>query len=256
MTLLTIHQLSAGYGKLEVLHGVDLAVEKGQFLAILGPNGSGKSTLVKSIFGLTRIFGGSISLEQTPLVGLPTETIGRHGLAYVPQRENVFTGLTVQENLRLAVRHMQKGAADAALTEVYQIFPILEQRHKQRGGRLSGGERQMLAISLAWLARPRVMLLDEPSAGLSPLIVKEIFRVLRQLSESGLTLLVVEQNARSVLRWCDYAYVLREGRVAFQGSAADILTDEETVKGYLGVGRGVDNTSITAETQRTPRDAN
>lgn len=237
MPLLTIHQLTAGYGKLEVLHGVDLTVEKGQFLAILGPNGSGKSTLIKSIFGLTRIFGGSITLDQTPLVGLPTETISRHGLAYVPQRENVFTSMTVQENLLLAVRQMKKTAADAALAEVYQIFPILEQRQKQRGGRLSGGERQMLAISLAWLAQPRVMLLDEPSAGLSPLFVKEIFRVLRQLSERGLTLVVVEQNARSVLRWCDYAYVLREGRVAFLGTAADILADEETVKGYLGVGR-------------------
>ncbi len=237
MTLLTIHQLTAGYGKLEVLHGVDLAVAKGQFTAILGPNGSGKSTLVKSIFGLTRIFSGAITLDQTPLVGLPTETIGRYGLAYVPQRENVFTGMTVQENLLLAVRQMKKGAAEAALAEVYQIFPILEQRQKQRGGRLSGGERQMLAISLAWLSRPRVMLLDEPSAGLSPLFVKEIFRVLRQLSQAGLTLVVVEQNARSVLRWCDYAYVLREGRVAFQGSAANILADEETVKGYLGVGR-------------------
>lgn len=238
MTLLTIHQLTAGYGKLEVLHGVDLTVEKGQFLAILGPNGSGKSTLVKSIFGLTRIFGGSISLDHTPLVGLPTETIGRRGLAYVPQRENVFTTMTVQENLRLAVRQMKKTEANTALAELYQIFPILEQRHNQRGGRLSGGERQMLAISLAWLAQPRVMLLDEPSAGLSPLFVKEIFRVLRQLSERGLTLVVVEQNARSVLRWCDYAYVLREGRVTFQGTAADILADEETVKGYLGVGHG------------------
>lgn len=237
MALLTIHQLIAGYGKLEVLHGVSLSVEKGQFVAILGPNGSGKSTLVKSIFGLARIFGGSISLDQRSLVGLPTEAIGRYGLAYVPQRENVFTSMTVYENLRLAVRQARRTEAEQALAEVYQLFPILQQRQKQRGGRLSGGERQMLAISLAWLARPRVMLLDEPSAGLSPLFVKEIFQVLRQLSQSGLTLMVVEQNARSVLRWCDYAYVLREGQVAFQGSAADILADEETVKGYLGVGR-------------------
>jgi branched-chain amino acid transport system ATP-binding protein len=115
----------------------------------------------------------------------------------------------------------------------------LEQRQKQRAGRLSGGERQMLAIALGWLSRPRLMLLDEPSAGLSPLFVKEIFRVLRQLCENGLTLVVVEQNARSILRWCDYAYVLREGQIAFQGTSADILADEETVKGYLGVGRAV-----------------
>lgn len=237
MSLLSINQLSAGYGKLEVLHGVNLTVEPGQFVAILGPNGSGKSTLVKSVYGLTRVFGGSITFENTPLVGLPTEKIGGYGLAYIPQRENVFTSLTIHDNLRLAVRKLNKSATEQSLAEVFKLFPILEQRQNQRGGRLSGGERQMLAIALGWLSGPRLMLLDEPSAGLSPLFVKEIFRVLRQLCESGLTLVVVEQNARSVLRWCDYAYVLREGQVAFQGTSTDILADEETVKGYLGVGR-------------------
>ncbi|GIK43895.1 MAG: ABC transporter ATP-binding protein [Chloroflexota bacterium] len=237
MSLLTINQLTAGYGKLEVLHGISLAVEPGQFVAILGPNGSGKSTLVKSVFGLTRIFGGSIAVESTPLVGLPTEKIGGQGLAYIPQRENVFTSMTIRDNLLLAVRKLGQAAATRSLDEVYQLFPILEQRQAQRAGRLSGGERQMLAIALGWLSRPRLMLLDEPSAGLSPLFVKEIFRVLRHLCDGGLTLVVVEQNARSVLRWCDYAYVLREGQVAFQGTSADILADEETVKGYLGVGR-------------------
>ncbi|MCL4295880.1 MAG: ABC transporter ATP-binding protein [Anaerolineae bacterium] len=237
LSLLTINGLTAGYGKLEVLHGISLAVEPGQFVAILGPNGSGKSTLVKSVFGLTRIFGGSIAVESMPLVGLPTEKIGRQGLAYIPQRENVFTSMTIRDNLLLAGRKLGQAAAARSLDEVYQLFPILEQRQAQRAGRLSGGERQMLAIALGWLSRPRLMLLDEPSAGLSPLFVKEIFRVLRHLCDGGLTLVVVEQNARSVLRWCDYAYVLREGQVAFQGTSADILADEETVKGYLGVGR-------------------
>jgi branched-chain amino acid transport system ATP-binding protein len=232
-----IENLTAGYGKLEVLHGVSLIVEPGQFVAILGPNGSGKSTLVKSVFGLTRVFGGSIILEKTALVGLPTEKVGEYGLAYIPQRENVFTSMTIHDNLLLAVRKLKLQAAQQSLSEVYQLFPILEQRQKQRAGRLSGGERQMLAIALGWLSRPRLMLLDEPSAGLSPLFVKEIFRVLRQLCENGLTLVVVEQNARSILRWCDYAYILREGQIAFQGTSADILADEETVKGYLGVGR-------------------
>jgi branched-chain amino acid transport system ATP-binding protein len=239
LSLLKIESLTAGYGKLEVLHGVSLMVEPGQFVAILGPNGSGKSTLIKSVFGLTRVFGGSIILEKTELVGLPTEKIGGYGLAYIPQRENVFTSMTIHDNLLLAVRNLRQQAAQQSLSEVYQLFPILEQRQKQRAGRLSGGERQMLAIALGWLSRPRLMLLDEPSAGLSPLFVKGIFRVLRQLCEKGLTLVVVEQNARSVLRWCDYAYVLREGQIAFQGTSADILADEETVKGYLGVGRAV-----------------
>jgi branched-chain amino acid transport system ATP-binding protein len=239
MSLLTINQLTAGYGKLEVLHGISLTVKPGQFIAILGPNGSGKSTLVKSVFGLTRIFGGSIVFDKTSLLGLPTEKIGNYGLAYIPQRENVFTSMTIHDNLLLAVRNLNQQAIQQSLSQVYQLFPILEQRQKQRGGRLSGGERQMLAIALGWLSRPRLMLLDEPSAGLSPLFVKEIFRVLRQLCENGLTLVVVEQNARSILRWCDYAYVLREGQIAFQGTSADILADEETVKGYLGVGRAV-----------------
>ena len=237
MSLLTINQLSAGYGKLEVLHEVSLAVEKGQFMAILGPNGSGKSTLIKSVFGLTNVFSGSIDMDGTALIGLPTEAIARHGLAYIPQQENVFTAMTVRENLLLAVRKLGREATEQALREVFELFPILEQRQKQCAGRLSGGERQMLAIALGWLSRPRLMLLDEPSAWLSPLLVKEIFRLLRQLGESGLTLVVVEQNARSILRWCDYAFILREGKITFQGSAADILADEETVKGYLGVGR-------------------
>ncbi|MBI1881839.1 MAG: ABC transporter ATP-binding protein [Chloroflexi bacterium] len=237
MSLLTINHLSAGYGKLEVLHGVNLTVEPGQFVAILGPNGSGKSTLVKSVFGLTHVFGGSITWESTPLIGLPTEKIGGYGLAYIPQRENVFTSMTIHENLLLAVRKLNKTAAKQSLAEIFKLFPTLELRQKQRAGRLSGGERQMLAIALGWLSRPRLMLLDEPSAGLSPLLVKEIFRVLRQLCENGMTLVVVEQNARSVLRWCDFAYILREGQIAFQGTSADILADEETVKGYLGVGR-------------------
>jgi branched-chain amino acid transport system ATP-binding protein len=247
LSLLSITHLNAGYGKLEVLHEVNLTVEPGQFVAILGPNGSGKSTLVKSVFGLTRVFGGSITFENTSLIGLPTEKIGGYGLAYIPQRENVFTAMTIRENLLLAVRKLDQAAAGQALAEIFKLFPTLELRQKQRAGRLSGGERQMLAIALGWLSRPRLMLLDEPSAGLSPLLVKEIFRVLRQLCESGLTLVVVEQNARSVLRWCDYAYVLREGRIAFQGTSAAILADEETVKGYLGVGR----TILEATRQRT-----
>ena len=237
MSLLTIDQLSAGYGKLEVLHGIDLAVEMGQFVAILGPNGSGKSTLIKSLFGLTHIFGGSITLDGAALLGRPAETVGQLGLAYVPQTQNVFTSLTIRENLLLAVRKLGRTEAEQALQEAFKRFPILGERQKQRAGQLSGGERQMLAIALGWLSHPRLMMLDEPSAGLSPLLVKEIFRLLRQLCDDGITLLVVEQNARSLLRWCDYAYVLREGRVAFQGSAADILADEETVKSYLGVGR-------------------
>jgi branched-chain amino acid transport system ATP-binding protein len=236
MSLLTIDRLSAGYGKLVVLHEVSLAVAPGQFLAILGPNGSGKSTLVKSVFGLTQLFRGSIKLDGTELVGLATESIGQHGLAYVPQRGNIFTTMTVKENLMLSVRQLGRSQASRALAETFDMFPILAERQKQPSGQLSGGERQMLAIAIGLLSQPRIMLLDEPSAGLAPLFVTEIFRQLSRLAGVGITLVVVEQNARSILQWCDDAYILREGRLVFQGSAADTLADEETIKSYLGVG--------------------
>jgi branched-chain amino acid transport system ATP-binding protein len=153
----------------------------------------------------------------------------------VPQRANVFTGMTVEDNLQLAVRTLPKSERAHALAETDHLFPILQQRHKIRAGQLSGGERQMLAIAIGWLLRPRLMLLDEPSAGLAPLVVTEIFRTLRALADRGLTLGVVEQNARSVLRWCDGVYVLREGAVAFYGTAAQVQANEEIVKSYLGV---------------------
>ena len=236
--MLTIHKLTAGYGKLTILQAVDLTIAPGQFVAILGPNGSGKSTLLKTIFGLTDRMDGTIDLYGQPVTGLPTEAIQRQGIAYVPQRLNVFGALTVRENLQLAARAL--GAADLtnAYQELFALFPILEKRQSQRAGKLSGGERQLLAIALAWLARPRFMLLDEPSAGLSPLMVTEVFKTLKLLNGQGIGLGVVEQNARSVLKFCDHAYVLREGQVAFQGAAAALLADEEIVKSYLGVYTG------------------
>lgn len=239
MTKLAITHLTAGYGKLEILHDLSLGVEAGKFVGILGPNGSGKSTLLKSIFGLTTIFSGTIQIgtQSGPLElqSLPTETIGAKGLAYVPQRENVFASLSVRENLQLTMRNLTRTASEERLQAAYTLFPILRQRLTQRAGSLSGGERQMLAIALGWLPQPQIMLLDEPSAGLSPKFVSEVFRTLQQLAQAGMTLVVVEQNARSLLRWCDYAYLLREGQLALQGSANALLADEETVKNYLGV---------------------
>jgi branched-chain amino acid transport system ATP-binding protein len=236
MPLLSVEQLSAGYGKLQILHNLSLSVEAGQFVGVFGPNGSGKSTLIKSIFGLTRIFGGTIRLDGVMLNNVPTEKIGAYGVAYVPQTQKVFTAMTIRENLLLAGRHLTHADLEHRLSEVFETFPILRERQAQRAGQLSGGERQMLAISIAFVPRPRLMLLDEPSAALSPLLVKEIFKQLRRLCDQGITLVVVEQNARSLLHWCDYGYVLREGQIVFQGAAADILADEETAKSYLGVG--------------------
>ncbi len=236
--MIEIQNLSAGYGKLAVLHEINLTAGGVPFTAILGPNGSGKSTLLKSIFGLTTIVSGSIRLEGQELVGLATEVIGEHAIVYVPQRENVFTALTVRENLLLAVRKMAKAQAKQVLEASYELFPILPKRQQQRAGQLSGGERQMLAIAIGWLSRPRVMLLDEPSAGLSPLMTTEVFQTLKQLGAQGITLVVVEQNARSVLQHCEYVFVLREGQVAFQGTADECRANEELVKEYLGVGSG------------------
>jgi branched-chain amino acid transport system ATP-binding protein len=234
--VLTVHDLSAGYGKLTVLDQINLSVDANRFTAILGPNGSGKSTLLKSIFGLTRVFAGSIRLNGRELVGLPTETISEQGIAYVPQRNNVFTAMTVRENLLLAVRHLPRASSAHALDEVYPLFPLLSKRQRQRAGQLSGGERQMLAIAIAWLLRPRVMLLDEPTAGLAPLLVTEVLRTLAEFTTRNVTVVVVEQNARSILQWCHYVYLLREGHVVFQGTADKCRKDEETLKGFLGVG--------------------
>ena len=166
--MITVENLTAGYGKLEILQDLSLSFAAGQFSAVLGPNGSGKSTLMKAVMGVNRIFAGSIRLETTELVGMPTEAIAGLGLAYVPQRENIFDELTVLENLQLGCRSLSREERTAALRELLERFPILGRRQTQRAVTLSGGEHQMLAIAIGWLSRPRIMLLDEPSAGLAP----------------------------------------------------------------------------------------
>ena len=233
--MIKVDSLTAGYGKLEILQDLSLTFADMQFSAVLGPNGSGKSTLMKAIMGINNIFGGSIQLEERELVGLRTEEISKMGIAYVPQRENIFNEMTVLENLQLGVRSLPREQRQDSLDELFKLFPILGRRRSQRAGLLSGGEHQMVAIAIAWLSRPAIMLLDEPSAGLAPAIASDVFRVLQDLRQQGITLVVVEQNARRVLQYCDYAFVLREGRLAFEGTAEACLQDEETIKGYLGV---------------------
>lgn len=233
--MITIQALHAGYGKLEILHDINLMFAQQQFAAVLGPNGSGKSTLMKSILGLATVLSGSIKFNGQELIGIRTEHISSLGIAYVPQRENVFTELTIRDNLLLGMRSLPKDDRSRALEEVYELFPILARRSHQRTGQLSGGERQMVAIAIAWLTRPEIMILDEPSAGLAPIIADEVFRILRGLSQKGLTLVVVEQNARRILQYCDHAFLLREGQLVFEGTAAECLNDPETIKGYLGV---------------------
>ena len=235
--MITIQNLSAGYGKLEVLHDLTLTMAAQRMTAILGPNGSGKSTLLKAVFGLAKVFHGSIQLEGQELVGLETEVIGQRGIASVAQRENIFTTMTVRENLLLGARNLDNAAAARALDEAYHLFPTLEKRQSQRAGQLSGGERQMVAIAIGWLSRPQAMLLDEPSAGLSPLMANEVFRALSELRAQKITLGVVEQNARSLLQWCDDVFVLREGALAFQGTVEECRANEDLLKNLLGVGK-------------------
>ena len=234
--MIELRELTAGYGKLEILQAISLRFADRQFSALLGPNGSGKSTLLKAIMGVNRVFDGAISLDGRDITGMPTEAIARLGIAYVPQTRNIFDELSVDENLQLGARRLRRDGRPAALDEIRAAFPILARRQGQAAGSLSGGERQMLAIAIAWLARPQVMLLDEPSAGLAPAVAGEVFQALRKLREAGMTLVVVEQNARRALRHCDHAFVLREGRLAFSGTADECLRDEETVRSYLGVG--------------------
>ncbi len=236
--MIKVDSLTAGYGKLEILQDLSLAFAEGQFSALLGPNGSGKSTLMKAIMGINNIFGGSIQLNGRELVGRRTEDISKMGIAYVPQRENIFSEMTVLENLQLGLRVLPREQRQDALDELLELFPILGRRKSQKAGLLSGGEHQMLAIAIAWLSRPSLMLLDEPSAGLAPAVAGDVFRVLQDLRRQDITLVVVEQNARRILQYCDYAFVLREGQLAFEGSAEDCLNDEETIKGYLGVHEG------------------
>lgn len=210
---ITIDGLDAGYGKLTILHAIDLHFAPGAFIAILGPNGSGKSTLLKSILGLTTVQRGSIAVDGRSLSGLATEDIAARGLAYVPQRHNVFASMRVSDNLKLAARRLNRQERSAALAEVGARFPILDKRGGQRAGLLSGGERQILAIAIASLSRPRAMLLDEPSAGLAPLIAAAVFTTLRGFTPL-LTVIVVEQNARAILPYADHVVFLREGRIA------------------------------------------
>ena len=233
--MIKVEALTAGYGKLEILQNLSLTFADQQFSALLGPNGSGKSTLMKSIMGIANVFSGSIRLDKQELIGVRTEDISKLGIAYVPQRGNVFTELTVLENLQLALRRLGRAERQAALDEMQGLFPILARRPRQKTGQLSGGERQMVAIAIAWLARPKIMLLDEPSAGLAPVIAGEVFAVLQTLRRQGITLVVVEQNARRILQYCDYAFILREGQLAFEGDAEACLRDEETIKDYLGI---------------------
>ena len=235
MPLLEVDGLKAYYGQTQALHGVSFALEQGGITTLLGANGAGKTTTLRSLCGMVRT-EGSVRLDGEAITGRPTESIVRLGVGHVPEGRGTFTNLSVDENLRVAsYTRRDKAAVQRDLEMVFEYFPILKARIGQQAGTLSGGEQQMLAISRALMLGPRLMLLDEPSFGLAPLIVQEIFRIMRRInSEAKVSMLLVEQNAALALDLADHAYVLETGRVVMSGKAADIKNDEAIRKSYLG----------------------
>jgi branched-chain amino acid transport system ATP-binding protein len=234
MSLLHIHDLSVAYGHIEALTGVSLAVEKGEVVAILGANGAGKTTLMRAISGLIPKRGGRIQFLGRDVTHVPADRVVRLGIAHAPEGRRAFGTLTVAENLALGGFTRPRGEIRASVEYVYQIFPRLAERERQLAGTLSGGEQQMLAIGRALVAKPKLLLLDEPSLGLAPIIVQGIFRTLRQIADSGVTILLVEQNARSALKLADRGYVLAVGRVVLADTASRLLASPEVRAAYLG----------------------
>ena len=233
MTALRIDGLEAGYVRdLPILRDVNLVAKNARLTVIIGPNGAGKSTLIKAIAGLVPVSTGRVTLDKADITGLRPDLMGAHGLAYVPQTDNIFRHLTIRENLMLVLR--KSTDRSARLEELYDLFPTLRDKRGERAAALSGGQRQMLAVAMALANRPAVMLLDEPSAGLSPKIAGEVLDLTRGLTEQGVTVLLVEQNVKQALRVADHCYILAEGRNQIDGPAAQIAADPVVGEIYLG----------------------
>jgi branched-chain amino acid transport system ATP-binding protein len=235
VALLDVQDIHAGYGKIEILKGVSLQVEAGQVVSIIGPNGAGKSTVFKTLFGLLPARQGRVRFAGEDVTNrLPAELL-RRGITYVPQGRNVFPLMTVDENLRLGAYIRPRSAdLDREVERVYATFPMLHEARRKRAAELSGGQQQMLEMGRALLLRPRLMLLDEPTLGLAPLVFREIFRIIEDLRRSGQTILMVEQNAAKALEISDYAYVLELGQNRFDGSGEAIRNDARVRRLYLG----------------------
>ncbi len=234
-SLLAVKNLAAYYGHSRALHGVSFELKQGGITALLGANGAGKTTTLRAICGMVRT-EGAVMLDGRPVNGWPTESIVRLGVSHVPEGRGTFTALSVEENLRVAAYiRRDKAAVRRDLDMVFEYFPRLKERLQQQAGTLSGGEQQMLAVSRALMLRPRLMLLDEPSFGLAPLVVQEIFRIMRRINEEAkVSMLLVEQNAAMALDLADHAYVLETGRVVMSGNAATVKNDEQIRRSYLG----------------------
>ena len=232
--ILKVDNLSAAYGGIQALRGVSLEVQEGEIVSVLGANGAGKSTLLKCISSVMKTTGGTVEFMGKPASKKPYEVV-EAGLVQVPEARQIFAKLTVYENLRIGsnFRKDQSGIKED-IERVYSIFPRLKEREKQYGGLLSGGEQQMLAIGRGMMARPKLMMFDEPSLGLAPVIVQQVFEVIKELNKEGLSILLIEQNAQKALSISDHAYIMQTGRVVMHGTGKELLADENMVSAYLG----------------------
>lgn len=232
--MLEVQGLNTFYGKIQVLWDVSLRVQDGEIVAIVGSNGAGKTTLLNSILGLVRPTSGSVTFLGRRIDGLPSHAIAEQGISIVPEGGRVFPDMNVRENLEMGAYHAWERRGEA-LEYVYQLFPRLKERERQLARTLSGGERQMLAIARALMSRPRLCLFDEPSYGLAPLMVKEIFEIVQKIREQGVTVLLVEQNVRRALEIADRAYVLENGRICMEGECEELLESDHIRRAYLGM---------------------
>ena len=232
--VLECNAIAAGYVKgLNILQGIDLAVSKGEVVSIIGPNGAGKSTLLKAIMGLINISAGRFYIEGIEKTNLPTHKIVNEGVGYVPQVANVFPSLTIEENLDMGAWSLTQNRKESIL-KIFEDFPLLADRKKEKAGNLSGGQRQILALARALVTSPEILLLDEPSAGLSPMAIDDVFKTIKEINKNGVSILLVEQNAKRALKFSDRGYVLDQGRNAYQGKGTDLLDDPRVVDLYLG----------------------
>ncbi len=231
--ILECNGIAAGYVKgLNILQGIDLVVNEGEIVSIIGPNGAGKSTLLKATMSLIKISAGRFYINGIEKTNLPTHKIVTEGIGYVPQAANVFPSLTIEENLEIgswSIKHKKE-----ALKKIYSDFPMLSDRKKDKAGNLSGGQRQILALGRALITSPNLLLLDEPSAGLSPVAINEVFASIKEINDSGVSILLVEQNAKRALAFSDRGYVLDQGRNAYQGNGEELLNDPRVIDLYLG----------------------
>ena len=232
--MLQFDNVSTFYGKIQALHGVSIDVQQGEIVTLIGANGAGKSTLLMTLCGSPRAHSGSIRYMGEELVGLESSVIMRKSIAVVPEGRRVFARLTVEENLAMGGFFTDKGDYQEQMDKVLELFPRLKERFNQRGGTMSGGEQQMLAIGRALMSKPKMLLLDEPSLGLAPIIIQQIFEIVEQLRRDGVTVFLVEQNANQALKIADRAYVLENGRVVMQGTGAQLLVDPKVRDAYLG----------------------